>query len=246
MIFYKDNRHENRNPSTQTLKIKKKDPEIRVAVVLSLSLQTSHIAEFYLLYNSWRFLQNFSPLSQEIVLDIIVFCEQPSCSQLPSFCLPLSYNKDLTDINRCFYEELSRDIVNEWKQYLYMTSIAFMLTKEYRDIIFKYQWVLRVDQDAILSPGLLFGLKKKHQVKLYDMQFGGIGHGIDFTHERLRQIAKKLGYNHKAIHDLCSAWLVNPQDSITLANLTTIIGKHFIANEFGKNVSGIKSSQKNN
>jgi hypothetical protein len=217
-----------------------KNTEIHAAVVLSLSIQTSHIAEFYLLYDSWRFIQNFIPLSQEVIVDLIVFCEQPSCSQLPSSCLPLSYNKEFTSIGRCFHEELSTVIVKEWQQYLYMTSIAFMLTKEYREATVNYQWILRVDQDAVLSPGLLYGLKRKHVVKLYDMQFGAIGHGTDFTHERIRNIAKKLGYNHSAIHNLCSTWLVNPQDSIKLANLTTKIGRHFIEKEFGKNVSGIE------
>jgi hypothetical protein len=211
---------------------------IHAAVVLSLSKQTPHISEFYLLYNSWCFLQNFSPLIQEVIVDLIVFCEQPSCFQLPPACLPLSYNKNLDKVSRCFYEELAPTIVKEWEQYLYMTSIAFMLTKEYEVATSKYQWILRVDQDAVLSPGLLYGLREKHSIKLYEMQFGAIGHGIDFTHQRLRDIAKKFGYNHGAIHNLCSGWLVSPQDSIKLANSTTIIGKHFLDHEFGPNVPG--------
>jgi hypothetical protein len=54
----------------------------------------------------------------------------------------------------------------------------------------------------------------------------------------LRDIAKKFGYNHGAIHNLCSGWLVSPQDSIKLANLTTRIGKHLLEQEFGPNVPG--------
>jgi hypothetical protein len=211
---------------------------IYAAVVLSVAKKTSHIAEFHLLYESWRFIQNFSPLSQEIIVDLIIFCEQPSCSQLPASCLPLSYKKDFDTISKCFYEELIPSIVTEWQTYLYMTSIAFMLTKEYQKATANYHWILRVDQDAVLSPGLLIGLKEKHPVKLYDMQFGGVSHGNAFTHDRLRQIAKKLGYNHSGVHNLCSTWLVHPRDSIELAKLTTQIGKHFIANEFGKNVPG--------
>ncbi len=211
---------------------------IHAAVVIALSKQTSHIAEFHLLYDSWRFIQNFSPLSQEVIVDLIVFCEQPSCPQLPSSCLPLSFNKKFDRISRCFYEELDPQIVKEWQNYLYMTSIAFMLTKEFREATANYRWILRVDQDAILSPGLFYGLKGKHPVKLYDMQFGGIGHGIDFTHERLREIAKKLGYKHAGIHNLCSTWLVSPHDAIILANYTTKIGKHFLKNEYGKHVPG--------
>jgi hypothetical protein len=119
-----------------------------------------------------------------------------------------------------------------------MTSIAFMLTKEYQKATVGYRWILRVDQDALLSPGLYYGIKGKHPVPLYDMQFGGIGHGDDFTHDRLRKIAQKLGYKHTSMHDLCSTWLVTPEDSVELANLTTRIGKHFLVNEFGRNVSG--------
>ncbi|UJR20043.1 hypothetical protein I4U23_023177 [Adineta vaga] len=216
---------------------------IHVAVVVSLAKQTSHIAEFHLLYNSWHFLQNFPPLSEQVILDLIVFCEQPSCSQLPAPCLPLSFNHPNRSriTPRCFYEELSVQIVQQWQDYLYMTSIAFLLTPEYRRVIFQYQWILRVDQDAILSPGLLFGLLGKHSIKLYDMQFGATGHGIQFTFERIRSIAKKLGYKHMGIHDLCSTWLVHPNDSIQIANLTTIIGRHFLKNEYGPHVPGIEN-----
>ncbi len=227
-----------------TITPKRNDSIIHAAVVLSLAEQTSHIAEFHLLYDSWRFIQNFFPLSQQVVIDLIVFCEQPSCSQLPSACLPLSYNTKLESISKCFYEELDPKIVNEWEDYLYMTSIAFMLTKQYRQTIFKYQWILRVDQDAVLSPALLFGLSQQHPVKLYDMQFGDVGHGIEFTHQRLREIAKKLGYNHSGIHSLCSTWLVHPKDSIDIANLTTKIGRHFIDKEFGRNVPGMNISSR--
>jgi hypothetical protein len=209
-----------------------------VAVVLSLSKQTSHIAEFHLLYESWRFIQNFSPLSEQIIIDLIIFCEQPSCYQLPSACIPLSFNRKVDRIAKCFFEELSPEIVNEWQSYLYMTSIAFMLTEEYKRAILKYRWILRVDQDALLSPALFFGLKDKHPTKLYNMQFGAVGHGIEFTHKRLKEIANKLGYNHVDIHNLCSTWLVHSQDSIQIANLTTRIGKHILEKEFGPNVPG--------
>ncbi|CAF1590644.1 unnamed protein product [Rotaria magnacalcarata] len=214
---------------------------VHLAVVLSLSKQASHIAEFYLLYESWRFLQNFPPLSRQVVVDLIVFCEQPSCHQLPSACIPLSYKKTVDMIATCFHEILDEEIVQKWNDYLYMTSIEFMLTKEYREATVDYDWILRVDQDAILSPGLLIGLTGKHPIKLYPMQFGGIGHGNEFTKNRLRNIAKKLGYNHSGIHDLCSAWLVNPKDAVKIANLTTIIGRHFLKNEFGAHVPGIEN-----
>ena len=215
-----------------------KDAQIRLAVALSLSKQTPHIAEFHLLYDSWRFIQNFSPLSKQVLIDLIVFCENPSYYQLPSSCVSLSHYKNLDFINKCLYHKLDDNIVQEWQDYLYMTSIAFMLTEEYRKIIFNYQWVLRVDQDALLSPALLIGLLEKHRIKLHNMQFGGVGHGIDFTHSRLEVIAKKLGYKHLGIHNLCSTWLVHPQDSIDIANLTTKIGRHFLKNEFGSRVPG--------
>jgi hypothetical protein len=112
----------------------------------------------------------------------------PSCSQLPSACLPLSYNTKIESISKCFYEELDPKIVNEWQDYLYMASIAFMLTKQYRQTIFKYQWILRVDQDAVLTPALIVGLLQNQSIKLSDMQFGDVGHGTDFTHKRLRKI----------------------------------------------------------
>ena len=215
-----------------------KEGNIQAAAVLSLSSQTSHIAEFHLLYDSWRFLQNFSPLSHPVVVDLIVFCEQPSCHLLPSACLHLSYKIQPNVIAQCYYEKLSPYIIEQWRTYLVMTSVAFMLTKEYQRAIVNYQWILRIDQDAIISPGLLYGLMKKHPRPLYNMQFGAAGHGIEFTHNRLKKIAAKLGYNHSGIHTLCSTWLVRATDSIPLANLTTIIGKHFIENEFGTNVSG--------
>lgn len=214
------------------------DTPVRVAVVVSLAKQTSHIAEFHLLYDSWRFLQNFFPLSQQVLVDLIVFCEQPSCSQLPSACLPLTYNKHSLLISACFHEVLPHAIINEWQDYLYMTSIAFLLTPEYRRTSTKYDWILRVDQDAVLSPGLLLGVLRRHPIGLYEMQFGGVGHGTVFTHERLRSIASKLGYIHVGIYNLCSTWLVHPNDSIILANLTTVIGRHFLQHEFGRNVSG--------
>lgn len=218
------------------------DPTVHAAVVLALSKQTSHIAEFNLLYDSWRFIQNFVPLSEEVIVDLIIFCEQPSCAQIPSSCLPLSYNTKFESLARCFYFDLDPAIVIEWQKYLYMTSIAFMLTKEFRETAAKYDWLLRVDQDAVISPGILYGLKGKHHIKLQEMQFGAIGHGTDFTHKRLEQIAKKLGYKHAGRHNLCSTWLVHPQDATMLANLTTMIGKHFLAHEYGPNVTGNKKN----
>jgi len=214
--------------------------QITLAVVLSLANDLSHIAEFHLLYESWRFIQNFSPLSDGVLIDLIVFCEQPSCSRLPSSCLPLSTQTHLDRTSKCFYEELKVEIVDEWRNYLYMTSIAFMLTEEYRRSIKFYQWILRVDQDALLSPALYFGLKQQHSIPLYKMQFGGIPHGIEFTDQRLKEIAHKLGYKHAGVHNLCSTWLVSPNDSIQLANLTTKIGKHFLLNEFGRHVQGLE------
>lgn len=212
---------------------------IHAAVVLSLAKDGSHIAEFHLLYESWRFIQIFSPISEQVIVDLIVFCEMPSCYQLPMSCVPLSYNQNLNLIPECFYQTLDEDIVWDWKDYLYMTSIAFMLTPEYQRTIIKYHWILRVDQDAILSPALLFGLARKHQVKLLNMQFGGIGHGTEFTNNRLQMIAKKLGYKHIGIHNLCSTWLVSPRDSIQIANLTTRIGRYLLRHEFGRHVPGI-------
>jgi len=212
---------------------------VHVAVVLSLAKQTSHIAEFHLLYESWRFIQIFSPLSEQVIVDLIVFCEFPSCYQLPAACIPLPYDHKLNMIPDCFYHKLDDQIVWDWKDYLYMTSIAFMLTPHYRQAAINYQWILRVDQDALLSPGLLFGLIQKHPVKLLHMQFGGLGHGTEFTNARLRMIAKKLGYTHIGIHNLCSTWLVNPHDSIRIANLTTHVGRYLLKNEFGQNVPGI-------
>ncbi|UJR32604.1 hypothetical protein I4U23_020064 [Adineta vaga] len=209
-------------------------------VVLSLSKQTSHIAEFHLLYESWRFIQIFSPLSEQVIIDLIVFCEFPSCYQLPVSCIPLPDGHQLNLVPDCYYQRLDHHIVWDWKDYLYMTSIAFMLTSQYRKATNHYRWILRVDQDALLSPGLFFGLLRKHPHKLLRMQFGGIGHGTEFTNNRLRLIAKKLGYKHMGIHNLCSTWLVNPQDSIRIANLTTQIGRYLLQNEFGHHIPGIE------
>ncbi|CAF1453311.1 unnamed protein product [Adineta steineri] len=240
IFYYPDESSTENDIDYSMIETESNDTIIHTAVVLSLAKDTAHIAEFHLLYDSWRFIQNFSPLSQQVLIDLIVFCEQPSCSQLPSSCLPLSYNKKFQKIPTCFYEELSIKIVEEWNDYLYMTSIAFLLTKEYKQTILKYHWILRVDQDAILSPGLLFGLLKKHPVKLYNKQFGAIGHGNNFTKERLKNIARKLGYKHGGIYNLCSTWLVHPKDSIAIANLTIKLGRHFLQNEFGPNVSGLE------
>ena len=214
--------------------------QITLAVVISLAKQPAHIAEFYLLYESWKYIQTFSPWSDDVQIDLIVFCEQPSCFQLPLSCLPLSTQTHSNVINKCYYEELKLELIYEWRDYLYMTSIAFMLTDEYRQAVRSYQWILRVDQDAILSPALYLGLKRKHSTPLYKMQFGSVSHGTNFTHDRLKSIAAKLGYKHAGVHNLCSTWLVNPNDSIQLANLTTRIGKHFMQNEFGKHVEGIE------
>lgn len=212
---------------------------IHAAVVLSLAKDTAHIAEFHLLYESWRFIQIFSPLSEQVIVDLLVFCEFPSCYQLPLTCIQLPTDYKLNTIPNCFYQRLDDHIVWDWKDYLYMTSIAFMLTSQYQRATRHYKWILRVDQDALLSPALLLGLARKHQVKLLNMQFGGIGHGIEFTNNRLRMIAQKLGFRHVGIHSLCSTWLVSPQDSIRLANLTTQIGRYLLKNEFGRHVPGI-------
>ncbi|CAF1107437.1 unnamed protein product [Adineta ricciae] len=213
---------------------------IHVAVVLSLSKKASHIAEFHLLYESWRFIQTFSPLSEQIVVDLIVFCEFPSCYQLPASCIPHSHPYHLSQIYSCYYHKLDHHIVSDWKDYLYMTSIAFMLTPNYREAVTKYQWVLRVDQDALLSPGLFLGFLGKHPYQLSRMQFGALGHGTEFTNQRLRMIAQKLGYKHVGVHNLCSTWLVTPKDSIKIANLTTQIGRYLLDNEFGRHVPGIE------
>ncbi|CAF0979232.1 unnamed protein product [Rotaria sp. Silwood1] len=140
--------------SSPLAKVQNKTAVVHVAVVLALAKEASHIAEFHLLYESWRFIQNFWPLSRQVSIDLIVFCEQPSCHQLPSACLPLSYKTNLDIIATCFYEILNPKIVEEWSDYLYMTSIAFILTEEYRRATIDYHWILRVNQDAVLSPGI--------------------------------------------------------------------------------------------
>ncbi|CAF0865782.1 unnamed protein product [Rotaria sp. Silwood1] len=53
-------------------------------------------------------------------------------------------------------------------------------------------------------------------------------------------ISKKLGYKHVGVHNLCSTWLVSPQDSIRIANLTIHIGRYLLQNEFGRHISGLE------
>ncbi|CAF4077372.1 unnamed protein product, partial [Adineta steineri] len=72
IFYYPDESSTENDIDYSMIETESNDTIIHTAVVLSLAKDTAHIAEFHLLYDSWRFIQNFSPLSQQVLIDLIV------------------------------------------------------------------------------------------------------------------------------------------------------------------------------
>jgi hypothetical protein len=119
--------------------------------------------------------------------------------------------------------------------YLYMNSIEFLADKRYREMLMHYEKLLRTDGDVFVTPHI-FNL----QHDLFVVGKGSYVH-MDHTRNTLKTIAKKLGLRHQGIHNLGSTWFGKPEIAIEIAEMAVWICKHFILNEFGKDVENVWS-----
>ena len=73
-------------------------------------------------------------------------------------CLDV-YNEIISkrDSPVCFWSKLPQNFIKKWKDldYLFMTSIDFLNLNPFPDISQDYDYILRSDVDAMITPGIL-------------------------------------------------------------------------------------------
>ncbi|GAX80048.1 hypothetical protein CEUSTIGMA_g7487.t1 [Chlamydomonas eustigma] len=85
---------------------------------------------------------------------------------------------------------------------------------------------MKSDFDAFLTPGFL-SFKPDHV--FFGIQEYGI---LPATQDRLKRVAKDLGFSHKGRHNLGPTWVGEPATIIAMANYTIPVMHHIITKEF--------------
>lgn len=204
-----------------------------IAVAVDVGPSYEHTLEYLvLLHGSWQHVVSEDDGSPEnALIDMLVTCER--CSRLPIECLPMLTDdgslRPYRSQHRCmFAENHDRD-----KQYFKkmghpaMLSVSFLVTEPMKSMLPRYDYVLRTDQDAVISPRILTWRPP------YGMVFGSAGVENEWTMARLEAIAKEKGWRHQKVHQICSGWYVPPELALQLASLTVTASKHLLENEFG-------------
>ena len=147
--------------------------------------------------------------SNRITIDLLFFCEPDICDSMPIDCAPMpdliemAEQMDTSLIReafkkepaRCFYHELSAFYQNESMEttgYRFMPSLYFLIQEPFISIRKMYDFVLRTDMDAMITPlSLLWIPPNKYSFGHRYMSSAFV------TQQRLRFIAEtKLHLKH--------------------------------------------------
>jgi hypothetical protein len=108
-----------------------------------------------------------------------------------------------------------------------MLSVSFLAAEPMRSILSRYTYVLRTDEDAVITPRILTWRPPNGMV------FGNAGVEIDWTKARLKAIAKRLQWRYQDIHHICSGWYVPPTLAVSLADHAILAARELLENEYG-------------
>ncbi|ETO24929.1 hypothetical protein RFI_12228 [Reticulomyxa filosa] len=181
-----------------------------------------------------------------VLLDLIVFCEKAACSTVQGLTecrVPLSKSFLMSHANHsdytsgmqtyCFWHELDSDYVHRSMRYHYrfLTSLQFLQEKPMIDILPFYDYIIRTDMDAVITPNALLWTPP-HQYA-----FGNGYMGSTFTHERLEYIAKhKLHTRTCNVHGMQSTWYVHRNKFLELVHWALNFTEYVHQNEFTETV----------
>lgn len=113
-------------------------------------------------------------------------------------------------------------------EYGYINSWSHFTDQKSIDVILNYPYALRIDVDTFLSPEILSIDLKDNEVLV-----GKGGYiGGDETINNLLRLSKRLGLNHRGIHNIGSTWLSHSHIMIRVGKASLECAGYIIKNEF--------------
>lgn len=106
----------------------------------------------------------------------------------------------------CWFNELPVNYIDKWKElnYLFMTSVEFGAQEPFRSVVPYYDYIIRVDVDAFVTPRILQYIPPNDGGSF---SYGFMG--TDFTKARLRDLAEEWGLRHQNVTGMQSTWYIN-------------------------------------
>eukprot|EP01084_Bolivina_argentea_P052146 95813_1 len=180
--------------------------------------------------------------SMPIQIDLLIFCEPISCSHLPINCHSLTHLQQIYEKHpkifkqmqsMCFYHELDKKYIErtiDKTKYKFITSLQFLIESPFTNIVNFYDYILRTDMDAFITPLMLLYIPKTKAI------FSCRYMGSPFTANRLEMISKTLNLKHAHLHQMQSTWYVKSLSFVQLATLVVNSTLYLYENEFTKAV----------
>ena len=175
-----------------------------MAVTTQLANTQRHIFYFLtMFFPSWHHIASESNRKGgSCEVDLVVFCERAECEAISHLCVDLKGGAALAEASTtactCFYAETKQT----QESYRFMHSIRFLASAQFSAIVDsgRYGWVMRVDTDTFLLPGIL-----TWRPQTPGLIAGGKGYmGQEYTFRRLERVARELGLRHKKVHGMQS------------------------------------------
>ncbi|KHJ40854.1 hypothetical protein D918_09063 [Trichuris suis] len=189
---------------------------IGVIGVLPSERHFEYIAELAaFLYSSWKNINEeiglASMRNKDLLynkIDLLIFTEKKHFKKLLPGC-EIVYNVQQIKSTKpqCLY--LATTEIRH--AYTYIDTYSFLNCPLFRELTHIYDYFIRSDLDVFLSPTLLTYRPTKSFIT------GKGGYCVDFTRTHLEEVARRLGYRHRGIHNLGSTWFGKAE---LLANLS--------------------------
>jgi len=180
-----------------------------LAILVYVDNNSIIIDDFSWLYKSWIYSGNYK------TSDIIAYCHPSVINQLP----------DENGIIKIPVEPIAEpDSI--WRGYPFINSIGCLIGPHMRWLIGKYEYALRTDCDVFLTEKLI-------NFKPNRPCFGNGRYAEnESVREKIRQVAKKLDYNHHGIHNIGSSLLSRTPDVIELLIHQYKLAERLLLTEF--------------
>ena len=114
-------------------------------------------------------------------------------------------------------------------KYGFVNSFKFFIDPKIQQMLSKYKYILKTDSDIFLTP------RFKRTFPENKVMVGNGQYADDpRTQKRIKEVSKKLKYNHYNIFNVGATWYGTSEDIIKLGKLSYRITKHIYKNEFQK------------
>ncbi|VDO98313.1 unnamed protein product [Soboliphyme baturini] len=206
----------------------------RIGVLLCIPFKPNHyytLQFLTFLYASWKVMNEhavevhaiYGTQSNFNKVDLLVFCEPPSCYDLPDDCVEWTPDTpEIKNIPFCYF--ISTKGFN--LEYANVNSYCYVKTTAFAQLTTRYRYLLRTDVDVFLSPAML--LWKTDQ----PIVTGLGGYCVPFNMRRLMTMATRYGLRHQGVHCLGSTWFGESQLISSLSNITIALTMTIFENEF--------------